>query len=384
MRITLPKLAVIFAIWTLYGFLLATQRYVYTSHLGLLELPPFAVVLWRELLASWIWAFLTPGMLYCAALVPFTRARWPVAVLANCFFAGIFCVLRALFGHLLNLTTALSRNAAAPDFVSRLIGGIYDGMMMYLMVLGAWAVIEYYSRFKQRDTDAARLESQLARAELDALRNQLHPHFLFNTLNSIASLMHEDVEAADDMLADLSHMLRSCISETAQEITLAQEADLLETYLRIQKRRFEDRLSSSVDVPVELLDALVPSMLLQPLAENAVRHGLAPRVAQGTVQVRARAEGKNLLLEVLDDGLGLPAEFKEGIGIGNTRARLKQLYGSGQSLELMNTKEGTLVRVTIPLRLYPAGEDKSLYEYPNADRGRRATLSPSDPITTAD
>ncbi len=384
MRFTLPKLGIIFAIWTLYGFLLATQRYVYTSHLGILELPPFSIVLWRELLASWIWAFLTPGMLYCAALVPFTRVTWPLAVLANCFFAAVFCVLRATFGHLLNLSTALSRNAMPPDFVSRLIGGFYDGLMMYLMVLGAWAVIEFYSRYKQRDTDAARLESQLARAELDALRNQLHPHFLFNTLNSIASLMHEDVKAADDMLADLSHMLRSCLSETAQEITLAQEVDLLETYLRIQKRRFEDRLTSRVQIPAEVLDAMVPSLLLQPLVENAIRHGIAPRLAPGTVEISARSAGKNLVVEVLDDGLGLPSQIKEGIGISNSRARLRQLYGSGQSLELMNTKEGTLVRVTIPLKFEDAGEVRTVYEYQNADRGRRAAVSSADPITAED
>jgi LytS/YehU family sensor histidine kinase len=164
----------------------------------------------------------------------------------------------------------------------RFIASLYDSLWMYWPAVVIWSLIDYYQRYREREMRAALLKEQLRGAELQVLRSQLHPHFLFNTLNSVASLMHEDVQAADDMLGDLSSLLRVYLtSNDEQEVRLRQEIQLLDTYIRIQTRRFEGRLSSQLDVPAELLDAAIPSLLLQPLVENSILHGIAQRPSQG-------------------------------------------------------------------------------------------------------
>jgi two-component system, LytTR family, sensor kinase len=243
-------------------------------------------------------------------------------------------------------------------------------------------LFEYYERYRERDMRAARLKEQLARAELQALRSQLQPHFLFNTLNSIASLMHEDVDAADDMLADLSLLLRvylSCNDE--QEVPLRREIALLETYVRIQKRRFDDRLLWFRDVPRELLDAAIPALLLQPLVENSILHGIAPRCAPGQMRLSARRNGSKLDLEVADDGLGLAKDHKESIGLSNTRSRLRQLYENSYSFEITGGRPGgVVVKIAIPLRFLPAQSEPDLDDHTHPDCGRRAAGATPDSL----
>jgi two-component system LytT family sensor kinase len=261
----------------------------------------------------------------------------------------------------------------------RVIGSLYNDLWMYWPAVVIWSLVEYYQRFRERDTRAAQLNAQLTRAELQALRNQLHPHFLFNTLNSIAALMHEDVQAADDMLADLSHVLRVYLSANdAQEITLGQESELLRTYVGIQKRRFEDRLSAVFDIPSALLQAAVPTLLLQPLVENAILHGIAPRPRAGEIRISAKEAGSKLVLEISDDGDGLPPGYREGIGLSNTRSRLRQLYADRQSFEMNNMPSGVTVRVTLPLRFIAETMGNNLDEDSNLDRGRRSAGPPAD------
>jgi len=213
---------------------------------------------------------------------------------------------------------------------------------------------------------ASRLEAQLAQSELETLKTRLHPHFFFNTLNTVSSLMQRDVDGASRVVSRLGELLRISLRHSErQETTLREELAFLGHYLAIQRIRFADRLTVAVDAPEATLDALVPSLLLQPLVENAIRYAIEPRSTPGQVEIVARIEGERLVIEVGDDGPGMQpsalAAFREGatngapngfgIGLGNTRARLDQLYGGRHRFELMAAEPaGLRLRIELPLR----------------------------------
>jgi sensor histidine kinase YesM len=230
-----------------------------------------------------------------------------------------------------------------------------------LLVFTAIAVvahaIDLYNRYRERERRALQLETQLTRAQLEALKNQLHPHFLFNTLNTISALLHRDVEAADRVVSRLGDLLRLSLQEGEQEVTLAQELAFLQHYIDIQHTRFQDRLTVEQRVEPGLLDALVPSLILQPLVENAVRHAIEPRSTPGRIAISARRSNGRITLEVADNGPGMMPGTPggcAGIGLANTRARLEQLYGAEHRFTLANRDEGgVLVRLEFPYR--PAG-----------------------------
>jgi len=209
---------------------------------------------------------------------------------------------------------------------------------------------------------AARLSAELADARLEALAAQLHPHFLFNTLQGISTLLHRDPDAADAMLQRLSELLRRTLRrDGAHEIPLRQEIELLELYVGVVQTRFADRLRVTIHVPPDLEDALVPHFLLQPLVENALQHGIARRAGAGHVEVRADRVGDALTLRVTDDGPGLHGGARsfprEGIGLANTRRRLAQLYGAEQRLDLDAGPDGGLsVTARIPWHVAPVTE----------------------------
>jgi two-component system LytT family sensor kinase len=236
---------------------------------------------------------------------------------------------------------------------------LHSGLMSYAGVAAAGHLIDIHHRYRERELQAAHLETQLARAHLHALEMQLQPHFLFNTLNSISELVHGDPDAAEVMVAQLGDLLRMTMTADGRhEVPLSRELDLVGAYLEIERTRFQDRLSVKKQVEPDVLDALVPTLLLQPLVENAVRHGLSPRVAPGTVTLTARRVGDRLRLTVRDDGRGLPPpdQRRERVGVGNTRRRLRQAYGDGHRFELADAPGGgTLVLIEIPWRT--AGPD---------------------------
>jgi two-component system LytT family sensor kinase len=222
------------------------------------------------------------------------------------------------------------------------------------VIVAVSLAFDYYSKYRERELSAAELEKQLAEARLQALQMQLNPHFLFNSLHSISALMHQDVEGADGMIARLSDLLRAALeSSDTQEVTLREELDLLKRYLAIEQIRFGDRLNVNIAAPPELLDAEVPNLILQPLVENAIRHGVEPRATPGRIELRAQRSNNALVLEVSDNGPGLPSSqpMDEGVGLSNTRTRLRTLYGEAHSFELRQSPEGgLLVRLTIPFR----------------------------------
>jgi two-component system, LytTR family, sensor kinase len=231
----------------------------------------------------------------------------------------------------------------------------FDSMMVvYWGIVGLTHAVIFYREAQTRALRTSHLETRLVESQLRALQQQLHPHFLFNSLHTVSALLHKDVEQADRMIAQLSDLLRITLQHGAtQEILLHQELEFLEGYLAIEQTRFQDRLSVRYDIDPNLLDARVPSLILQPVVENAIKHGIASIAAPGLIEISARETGGQLLLEVRDNGTGLTAggleALQKGIGLSNTRARLQCLYGSDHRFEFSNTRGGLLVRIAIPM-----------------------------------
>lgn len=226
-----------------------------------------------------------------------------------------------------------------------------------------WAIVcvvqgwMYYQRYRDRELSSSVLETQLARAQLQALKVQLHPHFLFNTLNSVTELMHQDVFAAERVVTRLSDLLRMALENIGvQEVPLSQELDFVKGYLEIEQLRFQDRLRVELDIAPETLDCRIPNLLLQPIVENAIRHGIGKRSEPGLVQIFARKISDRLLIVVSDNGPGLklgadgkPSICNFGLGISTTRSRLEFLYGREQTFVLNNLPErGLEVRISLP------------------------------------
>lgn len=237
------------------------------------------------------------------------------------------------------------------------------GVQIYGTVVAIVHLLRSQRALRERALAQSRLETQLAEAQLSTLRAQLRPHFLFNTLNSISALMAHDVPAARRMVARLSDLLRQSLEgDEAQETSLGRELAFLESYVDVQRTRFRDRLSVEYAVEPGALAARVPRLILQPLVENAIVHGIGPRPGPGRVRVAAAVDGGRLRLAVEDDGVGLDENppAREGVGIGNTRARLRALYGDAHALELEDADgAGARVRITLPFVPGPAEEANS-------------------------
>ena len=226
---------------------------------------------------------------------------------------------------------------------------------------------DFYNRYQENAMRASQLEAQLAQAQLDALKMQLHPHFLFNTLNSISALLHKDVETADKMIARLGDFLRMTLRNSGQqEITVAEELEFLKCYLEIERIRFHDRLTVEMDIQPAAETAQVPNLLLQPIVENAIRHGISASNKAGKLSISASCSQGILHIRVQDNGPGLRgngAEYREGVGLQNTRSRLEQLYGKQQKLHLYNSSEGGLtVEIEMPYRTAPDSIAGEIYE----------------------
>jgi len=228
-------------------------------------------------------------------------------------------------------------------------------LIVYMLIIAITMAIDYRDSIARQRTETARLNEELSLAQLTALRRQMEPHFMFNTLNSIAGLVRDQRnDAAVSMIVGLSDFLRRASEDfNRPQVALAEEVEYLRRYSDIQKARFAERLQVTVDIPEELLPAQVPSLLLQPLVENAIKHGIAKRVAGGAIRVSGERRDGNLRLRVYNDGPSLPASGEaqhSGIGLTNLRTRLQILYGGDFGLRLQNADGGVEVLVTLPLR----------------------------------
>jgi len=238
-----------------------------------------------------------------------------------------------------------------------------SALKYYVPILLGGALYEYYRRVRAEELKAAQLREQLVDSQFRLLKMQLHPHFLFNTLNGITGLVRDqDNAAAVQMLVGLSDLLRQTLDNSGkQQVRLSEELDWLQLYLKLQQMRFSDRLQTRIEAPPETLDALVPNLITQPLVENAIRHGLAPRAAPGTVSLTASCHDSQLELRVCDDGVGLPSGWQlaasNGVGLNNTMARLWQLYGANFQFEVRNRESGGVeAKLAIPLQKEFAGD----------------------------
>jgi hypothetical protein len=306
----------------------------------------------RSLVEWWLWAALTPLVVWLARRYPLDQQRaWRNASIHVG--AGVVIAIGK---------AAAERVAIAwltGFWIYWLVSTLALQFTIYCVIVAAAHGLTYYERSRERD----HLEARLADARLQMLAMQLQPHFLFNTLNTIAELVHHDPDAADRMITGLSDLLRRTLElGPMQEIPLDAELELLRRYLDIQQARFGDRLQVRIVVSEEAHRAAVPVLLLQPLVENAIRHGLAERLAAGRIDIDANRRGDRLIIAVANDGAtdgasGPRADASgiERIGLGNTRARLDALYGSRQQLDLVVTPDrGACVTIEIPFRLVEA------------------------------
>ncbi|MBI1851279.1 MAG: histidine kinase [Planctomycetes bacterium] len=261
---------------------------------------------------------------------------------------------------------AIGGNSFRDAFGFLLVLGYHGTVMTYWTVLGIQAALRYYRRYQEREKEALQLElqsselkTQLVRAQLSALKVQLQPHFLFNTLNAIMVLVRQQKgHEAEEMIGRFSDLLRCVLEDVdAQEVPLRRELEYLKLYLSIEEVRFQDRLRVEMDVSPDVLDAAVPHMVLQPIVENAIRHGIGRSSTAGRIRVVARRVKQALEVVVEDDGPGLApgaAESRAGIGLKNTKARLLQLYGDAATLTLQNGERGGAVaRIVLPYRIAP-------------------------------
>ena len=306
--------------------------------------PNWFLSITRSLSEWWLWALLTPLVVWLARRYPLDPpGRWRHAAVHGIAGAAVAAskaaAERAVFAWLTGIWMYWLASTLALQF------------FVYCAIVAAAHGADYYQRSRERE----QLETRLAETRLQLLTMQLQPHFLFNTLNTIAELVHDAPDAADYMITGLSDLLRRALELGAQqEVPLDAELDLLSRYLDIQKTRFGDRLQVRTSVDAAARDAAVPVFLLQPLVENAIRHGLAARVAAGRIDIEARRVGATLVITVTDDGPGAAEEAVAGrarLGLSNTRARLEALYGTRQRLDLANARDrGARVSVEIPYR----------------------------------
>jgi two-component system, LytTR family, sensor kinase len=222
--------------------------------------------------------------------------------------------------------------------------------IVYVAILAAAYARDYFLRYRARREEAAQLQAQLADARLAALQSQVNPHFLFNTLHAMSALVERDPKGVRRMIARLSELLRTTLEGASDaEVSLAQELTFLRRYLEIMQIRFQGRLEIAIHVPAALDNAYVPNLILQPLVENAFTHGIGKLEGVGRIDIEARREGERLILTVRDNGPGIVGSLQEGVGLGNTRARLAQLYGAAHNLTLSSHAEGGLtVEISLP------------------------------------
>lgn len=353
------KWLALFALWTALGLFFTSEVYLVYSRF-LKEPASWGDALRAEMSVWYVWAALAPLVVMLGRRYRLGRGQSLVNAFrhaaASAVFAAIHIVLAVSVAYLVETAltgdTVFSLEPYAQFFVTR----YHWNLIIYWAILGVGHAVDYRRLYRERLLAAAHLETSLAEARLQALKAQVQPHFLFNTLNAIATLIYDDPPRAVKCLARLSDLLRGSLDGAAtREVPLERELALLQLYIDIMQMRFADRLRVELDIAGETRTALVPGLILQPLVENAVQYAVAPRAAGGHVTVRSRRAGETLEVEVADDGPGFDAGLAakgKGLGLANVRARLEHLYGESARLVLESAgPEGGLVaRLVMPFR----------------------------------
>ena len=344
------RVALVFGVWTVIGLVFSVQWYFAAFRS---EQPvPWARALSVQMSWAYRWAFFTPVVLWLVRRFPFTKQNWLANSLAHLLASTILIFVNGVVGFFF-LFLYYGRAEARPylfqNSLRYVLNNYTEGMGVYLLIAFLAAAYSYYQKFRQGELRASQLEAQLSQAQLQALKMQLHPHFLFNTLHSISALLNKDTEAARTMISRLGDFLRLTLENSGtQEVTLREEMEFLRCYLDIERVRFQDRLTTRVNVDADALDARVPNLILQPIVENAIKHGIAPRSTPGEIEIDAKRENGSLRIKVRDNGPGLMTNrspeslLKQGLGLANTRARLAHLYGAQHRFEIANDPAGGL------------------------------------------
>jgi len=361
----------VFAAATLLGIFSTLQAY----RLATLDMSgPMTIEVWRQLVLNltywYVPAALTSIIFRIASRFPLDVPGWPRSLAVHALAALAFSI-----AHVAAMTAA--QTALWPArWLSMTYGSwvssvqrtyLYDldwALMTYSAIVGLSYALAYYRESRSRAIRSAHLEARLAEARLKTLEAELHPHFLFNTLHAISTLVHTQPESADRMISRLSDLLRITFSRSgAACIPLQEELEFLQKYLEIEQTRFQDRLSVEFDIDPDTLDAEVPRLILQPLVENAIKHGVAPRMGPGAVSVGSRRDGERLCLSIRDNGVGLTggsrAQLTSGVGLSNTRDRLDCLYGTDHSLNFVESRPGLTVEMRVPFHRVSSGTDQS-------------------------
>ncbi|MEQ9401260.1 MAG: histidine kinase [Longimicrobiales bacterium] len=337
------------AAWTVPGLIGTTQLMMSYTLRG--DYPPLGLVLALALPGWYVWALLAPVVVAAAVRMPLDEGslRWRVPahlglnLLVGGAWVAIIVAVRKAFGL-----------PGIQDLQLQMAGAVGTSLLTYWVLVGLVHLARYHREREARARRASELAAQLADARLSALKSQLHPHFLFNTMHAISAFVRDDPAKAEEMLAQLAGLLRTVLdSSDAQVVPLADELDFVRRYLAIQEIRLADRLDARIDADPDTLGARVPSMVLQPLVENAVEHGIARRRGPGRLRLEVRRANGRLRLDVRDDGPGLPPDKREPsewrVGLRNTRERLSRLYGTDHVFTLDDDPAGgTRVRVEIP------------------------------------
>jgi two-component system LytT family sensor kinase len=362
--------------WTLIGLIFTLNYYLFADHyVAIFRQPPTLpqMLIW-ELPYWFLWAALSPVVFWLTRRFPLQRGRMLVNSGVHVGACVVLSVLHRaaylIIGWLLHVAVYRHLSSSISDVFSfLLLFNLQTGFMSYGTVLLVSYVIDYYRRYQNEELKISRLKTDLAeaqlqttQAQLQSLKMQLQPHFLFNTLNSISTLLDEDVEAADEMLARLGDFLRLTLDNSgAEEVTLQEELGSLRCYLEIEQVRFQDRLTVLMEIEPETLKALVPNLILQPIVENAIRHGIVEEIGKGRIEIHSSRSNGMLLLQVRDNGPGLHADAatgrganKRGLGFTLTRERLERLYAARQRFCLEDAVRGG-VQVTLEIPFVTPG-----------------------------
>jgi signal transduction histidine kinase len=375
---------VVLGVATLLAFLSSVLSISFTRALGN---PPANWVSLVVLNAAYwyIWALFTPSIVWLSQHFRFERQGLVRALLIHLPSVALFS-----FAHMAAMTGVewwLASSRTFPLWSEIQRPALMDfnwEMTTYWAIAGLSHAVLYYRESRDRALRTSQLETRLIEAQMAALRHQLQPHFLFNTLHAISALMHRDVDAADRTLMRLSDLLRMTLENLGRhENTLKAELDFLSKYLEIEQTRFADRLVVRFDIEPDALDALLPTLLLQPLVENAIKHGVSKRVGPGHIEIRARQDHDKLRIEVRDDGRGLSetalTALQKGIGVSTTRARLQHQFGADFRFEFHRLEQGVAVVVAVPWRTEPRSAERE----PERDAASARTSNGygGDPIT---
>jgi len=350
------------AICGLLGFLFALRQYLLMLQQN--NSIPWSQAFFDQLPYWLLWAAVSPVILWLADRIPIQRQRWLTGVAVHVPASALIALMHPVLYLLVSFGLEGWQSSKPPPFTSgavrqELVFSLIPGVIFYWLILAVSLAFDYYGRYQEERVFALQLRAKLAEAQLQTLKMELHPHFLFNALHSVTALvLKREDRLAVQMISRLSELLRRTLEEAeTQEVPLSHELDFLRLYLEIEATRFEDRLKVGMHIEPQTLEALVPNLVLQPLVENAVRHGIAAHSSASRIEIRSWREGEKLCLEVRDDGPGLPwnpndRQLLEGVGLSNTRARLAHLYGAGSDFSLLNNEcGGVSAKIILPYHL---------------------------------